>query len=1040
MESIVASTSQWKASHVNDPKLRMAARPPSSKPPPSRRTGMAAEDLGSSFGKARSQSQSNSKPGAKTRGRTGVRTPDSGSADELDSLPPHSRAGSEVVAVEDEEDKKKGYTDEKGVHHEFHALFSQDKSTTLKGLKFRKNKTSPRDGEQASTSSSQPIVLKEQGNGQNSGYNRPMPLPQPLRSQPNTRRDVSPTRVTRKRSPSPPRRRNQSAAPTTRVDPPTNSTRPKPRKLVRDTSTTQLVPKTFPGLSPPRSPARRMTISGTPTQPSRHRSPPSKASENSDPGRPVEKLKAAAFPPLSPTKSPSFNPSVSKEPVTAKKGSGKLKGPAEFPSLSTLKPQDSVATKKASGKQTISEKRAVVKPPPAPAEGKKKGSAETRIRKKLSAARRVVSSEESDNDEDDAPKAQPFPMNTQFFGSMESSPVSSGPSSLKRSSPGSYEGPDSKRMREDIVDLTMAVDPDDEVEEVDPSTLCPFCDTPLPSHPTPQLIRLLSIAEKKSYREPRAGNRLGRTAPFTVYISICQRHRFESQMLPEAERKGWPKTIDWTELGKRVRKMKDVLRGIIEDTSEGDSDDLFGDGGGPKTRCVFWKETLAEVKKKGTRAVAGVRGQFATFEKTQPGYYGEMGSVIIHQTLYDLFPPATIDPASIAPLTAGEFLQRILVPEIAARLIMQDTHMDESRMDEAVKVLRESANYGVAMFPADEGEEGEGRDDGKLGAADLILMKRAMKRRKELDADEREEEEEFERQAEEEKEHAKRPRKKAKEDEDEPDKGKGKGKGKGKVKVKEVGSSPPPALPRPKPRPIGKTTSTASLMGDLDMDISASTSKAETDTDNEDAPRPTQSRPKPRRLPSRIGTPDQLAGDTDPEDAPQPVEEPRPRPRRLPSMTVDSDDENPPHPAQNPRPKSRRQESQSNIDIGTDADATPRKVKAHSRASSVDIDLCTSDTPDEWDTGRMKRGQKKHRGKSKTLSVTVDSDEDTVQVDPPPSSRTPLRSSAREKTLSDSEEDTPKPRAKPRSTSYEAPYCDDIPPLQRARERKLKSV
>lgn len=40
---------------------------------------------------------------------------------------------------------------------------------------------------------------------------------------------------------------------------------------------------------------------------------------------------------------------------------------------------------------------------------------------------------------------------------------------------------------------------------------------------------------------------------------------------------------------------------------------------GAKARSVFWTELLEEVKLKGLRAVSGVRGQFANFEKAQPG-------------------------------------------------------------------------------------------------------------------------------------------------------------------------------------------------------------------------------------------------------------------------------------------------------------------------------------------------------------------------------------------------------------------------------------
>ena len=82
--------------------------------------------------------------------------------------------------------------------------------------------------------------------------------------------------------------------------------------------------------------------------------------------------------------------------------------------------------------------------------------------------------------------------------------------------------------------------------------------------------------------------------------------------------------------------MKDDLQALIEDPG-GEHEDADADEGideverlfrndsdgtrqkPPKARSIFWTEVMDEVKKKGSRAVVGVRGQFANFEKTQPG-------------------------------------------------------------------------------------------------------------------------------------------------------------------------------------------------------------------------------------------------------------------------------------------------------------------------------------------------------------------------------------------------------------------------------------
>jgi len=202
------------------------------------------------------------------------------------------------------------------------------------------------------------------------------------------------------------------------------------------------------------------------------------------------------------------------------------------------------------------------------------------------------------------------------------------------------------------------------------------------------------------------------------------------------------------------------LKALIEDPG----DDFMDDDGwevllseqteskkkkGPKASSVFWTGVMDEVKKKGLRAVSGVREQFSNFERTQPGYYGELGSDIIHQTLYDMFPPSEMEPTLIAPLTSNEVIERVLVPEVALRLIMQDKGLEgDEGVEEALEILRNSSSYGVAMFPEDGGQWGGNKkwDEDRMGVGDLIVMQRAMRRRKELEEEEEREEEETQQQ------------------------------------------------------------------------------------------------------------------------------------------------------------------------------------------------------------------------------------------------------------------------------------------------------
>ena len=54
----------------------------------------------------------------------------------------------------------------------------------------------------------------------------------------------------------------------------------------------------------------------------------------------------------------------------------------------------------------------------------------------------------------------------------------------------------------------------------------------------------------------------------------------------------------------------------ISDIEDFDTDDRTR---GARSKSVFWKEIKKQVKKQGSRTVVGVKGQFANFERTQPG-------------------------------------------------------------------------------------------------------------------------------------------------------------------------------------------------------------------------------------------------------------------------------------------------------------------------------------------------------------------------------------------------------------------------------------
>ncbi|KAJ6600644.1 hypothetical protein B0H10DRAFT_1766009, partial [Mycena sp. CBHHK59/15] len=81
--------------------------------------------------------------------------------------------------------------------------------------------------------------------------------------------------------------------------------------------------------------------------------------------------------------------------------------------------------------------------------------------------------------------------------------------------------------------------------EVDPESLCPYCDRPLPEKPSLGLLLLLEKTFGKSYSDAREGNTLGRKGPVLAFAGLCQRHMFESEEMPQALVNGWPASIDW---------------------------------------------------------------------------------------------------------------------------------------------------------------------------------------------------------------------------------------------------------------------------------------------------------------------------------------------------------------------------------------------------------------------------------------------------------------------------------------------------------------
>lgn len=76
--------------------------------------------------------------------------------------------------------------------------------------------------------------------------------------------------------------------------------------------------------------------------------------------------------------------------------------------------------------------------------------------------------------------------------------------------------------------------------------------------------------------------------------------------------------------------------------------------------------------------------------------------------------------APIQPLNVANFVRRVLVPEAASLLIQEDLQISR---DQALKVMKESREYGAAMFPESDGSDDEAQQAEKSKARKTVNPK-----------------------------------------------------------------------------------------------------------------------------------------------------------------------------------------------------------------------------------------------------------------------------------------------------------------------------
>ncbi|WVQ73840.1 hypothetical protein IAR50_003421 [Cryptococcus sp. DSM 104548] len=243
------------------------------------------------------------------------------------------------------------------------------------------------------------------------------------------------------------------------------------------------------------------------------------------------------------------------------------------------------------------------------------------------------------------------------------------------------------------------------LRHVDRRNLCPYCDEPLPFNPTDHIKNLRLRLEKLSKPAPTSKNPNARALSWQQAIEFCTLHRAEATIIPLGIHAGYPETIDFRGLDRRLEEgwAWSELEKIVKDPS----------------KSKIFREVKKEVEGVGKMRWSSIKNQSKVerLAAVKPGYYGELGRVIMTDHfqklrqwnyLYPCVPPAR--PGSditddlilpIDPLSPSDFIANVLVPEASIFLIMDDNQcrsFDEDAYEDAARMREESAKYGDTKF------------------------------------------------------------------------------------------------------------------------------------------------------------------------------------------------------------------------------------------------------------------------------------------------------------------------------------------------------
>ncbi|KAI9279793.1 RTC4-like domain-containing protein [Sporodiniella umbellata] len=180
-------------------------------------------------------------------------------------------------------------------------------------------------------------------------------------------------------------------------------------------------------------------------------------------------------------------------------------------------------------------------------------------------------------------------------------------------------------------------------------------------------------AEGKVYIEPML--QTSPDLPSEDLKSFCYTHRLELVWKPMAKSQGYPDPVDFEILSSRIEGQRHVLLDIIQ---------------GQKESGCFTK-AKQRVQQLGSHKAKGAKELIHQFEQTLPGYYGLKGMEEMMRVLATMFLDKELDRKASNPLEPLEYIQQVLVPECALRLIQEDMGVD---MKKAKRIMEESIDYG----------------------------------------------------------------------------------------------------------------------------------------------------------------------------------------------------------------------------------------------------------------------------------------------------------------------------------------------------------